>query len=251
MNPAILQLTESAFQDILNFVVTSGRLSERKPFYDSLRHLGSTVLKLDDMVIGRCSGSEPESKQRCSTFDPMVSLLETSSPPSSSPCSPGSGAGCTSGGQSTATKPETDFEVSAHPSSRVVVCHRRKMEAPPVCLITSTTQRSGEELNALLSTLFPYVCEAMERLDAERPKKCASASQARESDGELPACLTNREQEVLQWTAKGKGCWEIGHIVGISERTVKFHLQNIYRKLNVVNRAQAVAIAAENKLLTQ
>lgn len=55
--------------------------------------------------------------------------------------------------------------------------------------------------------------------------------------------FTNREIEILQWIQAGKSSWEIGVILAISERTVKFHLSNIYRKLDVHSRAQAVARA--------
>jgi DNA-binding CsgD family transcriptional regulator len=61
--------------------------------------------------------------------------------------------------------------------------------------------------------------------------------------------LTAREHEILKWVSEGKGCWETGAILGISERTVKFHLQNIYRKLNVVNRAQAITKAMRYSLI--
>jgi LuxR family quorum sensing-dependent transcriptional regulator len=53
--------------------------------------------------------------------------------------------------------------------------------------------------------------------------------------------LSTRELEVLRWVKEGKSSWEIGEILSISERTVKFHLSNIFRKLNVISRAQAVA----------
>ena len=44
----------------------------------------------------------------------------------------------------------------------------------------------------------------------------------------------------------GKTAWDISQILSISERTVKFHVQNIMRKVNATNRAQAVAICMEN-----
>lgn len=53
--------------------------------------------------------------------------------------------------------------------------------------------------------------------------------------------LTSREVEVLRWVIDGKSSWDIGKILSISERTIKFHLSNIFRKLEVVNRSQAVA----------
>ena len=55
--------------------------------------------------------------------------------------------------------------------------------------------------------------------------------------------LTSREMETLKWAADGKTVWEISKLLSISEATVKFHLGNIYQKLNVVNRAQAVSTA--------
>ncbi len=61
--------------------------------------------------------------------------------------------------------------------------------------------------------------------------------------------LTTRERECLLWTAEGKTSWEIGQILGISERTVIFHLQNAGDKLNVSNRRHAVARAISMGLL--
>jgi len=61
--------------------------------------------------------------------------------------------------------------------------------------------------------------------------------------------ITTREQEILRWVALGKSNFEIGAILGISPLTVKNHVQKILRKLNVVNRAQAVGKAAELRML--
>lgn len=55
--------------------------------------------------------------------------------------------------------------------------------------------------------------------------------------------LTLREREVLRWTAAGKTADEVGTILGISERTVTFHITSSLVKLNVVNKTQAVAKA--------
>lgn len=52
--------------------------------------------------------------------------------------------------------------------------------------------------------------------------------------------LTPREVESLQWTMEGKTAWEVGTILGISERTAVLHLQNAMRKLESVNKHQAV-----------
>lgn len=62
------------------------------------------------------------------------------------------------------------------------------------------------------------------------------------------AQLSSREKEVIKWIKEGKTNWEISMILNISERTVKFHVQNIERKLNAVNKAHAIAIALDANL---
>jgi transcriptional regulator EpsA len=53
--------------------------------------------------------------------------------------------------------------------------------------------------------------------------------------------LSPREAEILRWVGRGKTNNEIGEILNISTFTVKNHLQRVFRKLNVINRAQATA----------
>jgi DNA-binding CsgD family transcriptional regulator len=52
--------------------------------------------------------------------------------------------------------------------------------------------------------------------------------------------LTPRELEALRWTMEGKTAWEVGAILGISERTAVLHLNNATHKLGCVNKHQAV-----------
>jgi len=59
--------------------------------------------------------------------------------------------------------------------------------------------------------------------------------------------LTVREAQVLLWIAKGKSNRDIGEILGLSARTVNKHLEQIYVKLGVENRASA-AVKAANAL---
>jgi NarL family two-component system response regulator YdfI len=61
--------------------------------------------------------------------------------------------------------------------------------------------------------------------------------------------LTDRELEVLRATTQGARNKEIAYKLGISERTVKAHLTNIYRKLGVDSRTSAVAIATQRNLV--
>jgi LuxR family quorum-sensing system transcriptional regulator SinR len=65
-----------------------------------------------------------------------------------------------------------------------------------------------------------------------------------------PGDLSVREREVLCWAQQGKTYWEIGCILGISQRTVKFHVARIKAKLDVVSMAHAIAQAMRMGLIT-
>ncbi|MDP1857336.1 MAG: response regulator transcription factor [Gemmatimonadaceae bacterium] len=57
-----------------------------------------------------------------------------------------------------------------------------------------------------------------------------------------PRQLTEREESVLALLAEGTTNAEIARRLRVSENTVKFHLQNLYMKLSVGNRTEAVAV---------
>jgi len=61
--------------------------------------------------------------------------------------------------------------------------------------------------------------------------------------------LSDREVEVLRLGAVGKSNQEIAVILSISNNTVKFHMKNIFIKLNVSNRTEAVMVAVKMKLI--
>ncbi len=61
--------------------------------------------------------------------------------------------------------------------------------------------------------------------------------------------ISSREREVIEWLSHGKNTWEISSILGISESTVKFHINNIMRKLDAVNRPHIVALAFSRGLI--
>lgn len=56
--------------------------------------------------------------------------------------------------------------------------------------------------------------------------------------------LTTREAEVLMWLARGKSNRDIGEILDVSPRTVNKHLEVVFRKLGVENRASAAVSAS-------
>ena len=61
--------------------------------------------------------------------------------------------------------------------------------------------------------------------------------------------LNDREIEALTWAARGKTSAEIASILGLSKRTVDFHLDNARAKLNAATRTEAVIKAATGRLI--
>jgi LuxR family quorum sensing-dependent transcriptional regulator len=62
--------------------------------------------------------------------------------------------------------------------------------------------------------------------------------------------LTDRERDVLAWVAEGKSSWEIGEILGVTERTVNFHADQARKKLDAVTRPHAVSNLSQLSELT-
>jgi DNA-binding NarL/FixJ family response regulator len=77
-----------------------------------------------------------------------------------------------------------------------------------------------------------------------------AAAQPAGRSGQRPADLTARELEILQLVAEGLSNSEMARRLWVTEQTVKFHLSNIYRKLDVSNRTQASRWAQVNGLLS-
>lgn len=78
----------------------------------------------------------------------------------------------------------------------------------------------------------------------------ATLSRAKEQDGPQAAPrLTNREVEIIRAIAGGESSKQIARSLSISERTVRNHASNIYRKLHVYDRTQAVLYAVRRGLI--
>jgi DNA-binding NarL/FixJ family response regulator len=83
----------------------------------------------------------------------------------------------------------------------------------------------------------------------------AASAVLRRVRGEVAAApaappLTPRERAVLAQLARGLGNKQIAAALGISERTVKFHVSAVFAKLGASNRTEAVARAAQLGLVT-
>jgi transcriptional regulator EpsA len=89
-------------------------------------------------------------------------------------------------------------------------------------------RRPDERHAYFLQLLLPQLHLALQRLAGG-----AAAAPA--------LAMSPRQAQILQWLGDGKSNQEIGQILGISEWTVKNHLQRLYKLLGVSNRAHAVA----------
>lgn len=97
------------------------------------------------------------------------------------------------------------------------------------------------QLNLSESIHMPLPPSASTHIELKKPHVAVSE----------PAQLSRRENDILHWIALGKTNGEIGSILGISEYTVKNHVQNILSKLFVTNRTQAVSWAIKQGILSQ
>lgn len=92
-----------------------------------------------------------------------------------------------------------------------------------------------------LRLLLPFIDTALRRMP---PAPTSLGRFERKQVETLMGNLTNlseRERQIMVWVAMGKTNPEIGCILCISEFTVKNHMKSIFAKLDVTNRAQAVA----------
>lgn len=106
--------------------------------------------------------------------------------------------------------------------------------------LLSARPRPADGEPAMLRMLVPFIDSALRRLPA-LPHPLAPAPDAVASLVAPVGVLSDRERQIMAWVALGKTNPEIGCILRISEFTVKNHMKSIFSKLDVSNRAQAVA----------
>ncbi|HEY7466714.1 MAG TPA: response regulator transcription factor [Dehalococcoidia bacterium] len=74
-------------------------------------------------------------------------------------------------------------------------------------------------------------------------------NEVRPDGGTSQPDLTPRQLEILSLIARGRTNKEIAVVLGISERTVKFHVASLFRKLCTVSRTEALVVALKLKLI--
>jgi transcriptional regulator EpsA len=105
---------------------------------------------------------------------------------------------------------------------------------------------AGPRQSYLAQLLVPGMHAAWVRTQLQRRAEANGGGGERPGAGSI---LTVRELDILKWIYLGKSNYEIGAILKISPLTVKNHVQKILRKLNVVNRTQAIGKSLELRLL--
>ena len=139
----------------------------------------------------------------------------------------------------------------------VQVIKALREESPDVRIVILSCYGGGDDVTRALQTgASGYVLKSMplqQVLEAVRavhmggqyiPKEIASRVSQR-----VQSALSPREIEVLKLLAQGLANKEIAAKLGISEGTVKNHLTNIFTKLGVEDRAQALTIAFKRQLV--
>jgi DNA-binding NarL/FixJ family response regulator len=147
------------------------------------------------------------------------------------------------------------------PGLRPVECLRQARERRPALkIVVLSSDASSERIaQAFAAGAAAYVVKT-----AQPDDLCAAVRQAFEHSVYFPAethtaapapaeedtaVLTRRELEILQLVAEGNSNAQVGRLLWVTEQTVKFHLSNIYRKLDVANRTEASRWAQVRNLL--
>jgi DNA-binding NarL/FixJ family response regulator len=146
----------------------------------------------------------------------------------------------------------TEIETGSSPINGVTCLERARECVPQLRIIVVATSDEPQQMEAAFSA--GAVAYVMKRAQTE--ELAVTVRQAFEhsvyfssarlrppapvEEGADPSWgLTRRELEILRLMAEGHSNTELATMVRVSEKTVKFHLSNIYRKLGVSNRTQA------------
>ncbi|WP_243311744.1 helix-turn-helix transcriptional regulator [Fundidesulfovibrio agrisoli] len=98
-------------------------------------------------------------------------------------------------------------------------------------------EKNSAHISGLIEYLTPFIHIALSNV---------LYAQVAEAANNL---LTRREKEVVSWLKEGKSSWEMSEILNVSEATINYHVNNIMKKLDAVNRTQIVAIALRNGIV--
>jgi DNA-binding CsgD family transcriptional regulator len=111
-------------------------------------------------------------------------------------------------------------------------------------MLTFTSEEKPREFGALMQEITPLMMYFAYHMHE------SVMNIFRETNTYKLVELTDREKECLLWAAEGKTSHETADIIRISESTVRFHLNNAARKLDVYSKSHAVAKAICSGLIS-
>ncbi|MFL5926145.1 MAG: response regulator [Gaiellaceae bacterium] len=135
-----------------------------------------------------------------------------------------------------------------YPKTRVIVVSatddeeniRRALDSGAVCFVGKAT-----DPNDLAGAVHVLLSDS---IHLEVPRGARPGPRAG-ANGDAGAVLTPRELEILRLASEGLSNSEMAKQLWVTDQTIKFHLSNVYRKLEVSNRTGASRWARENGLL--
>lgn len=146
-----------------------------------------------------------------------------------------------------------------------VLSHIRKKKLPVKVLLLTVHNEIDYLIKALDLSVDGYIVKDSGSTELKRAIKCIINDEkyiqpslipalnkrlvSRDVDKDKIDSLTRREMEVLIQIANGKFNKEIANSLDISERTVKNHISNIFKKIDVNDRTQAAVFAIKNDII--
>ena len=136
-----------------------------------------------------------------------------------------------------------------YPKTRVIVVSatddeeniRRALDSGAVCFVGKAT-----DPNDLAGAVHVLLSDS---IHLEVPRGARPGPRAAGANGDAAARLTPRELEILRLASDGLSNSEMAKQLWVTDQTIKFHLSNIYRKLDVANRTEASRWAQLNGML--
>jgi ATP/maltotriose-dependent transcriptional regulator MalT len=122
-------------------------------------------------------------------------------------------------------------EIEIHTSAEAPLINEREIASQ----MSTDTRQKGEQPHMEVETVYPFSSKS---IDNNNTFLFAP----------LVEPLTKRELEILHYLVAGLSNKEIAQQLVLSPGTIKWHLKNLYNKLNVHTRSQAIAIARTKAL---
>lgn len=133
------------------------------------------------------------------------------------------------------------WQITLNTESRHLISFLKSLIHPKILLINIPANLAGLTLKQIGNQNVQLICDANSRRE-DLIRKLTTALQRKETRRQVETpdkLLTRREQEILLQLTGGESNSTIAAKLHLSEHTVKNHMYNIFRKIDVKNRVQA------------